>query len=71
VRPPYGVLYALEKLSEIALARNGICSKGPIVLGETRWDGETLSWVCNVDGVLKTFEMVEPMDMLIRASEMV
>jgi hypothetical protein len=71
VRPPWGIMRALEKLSEIALARRGIYPKGPIILGETRWDGETLSWVCNVDGKLKTFDMVEPVDMLIRASEMV
>jgi hypothetical protein len=69
VRPPYVPMMALEKLSEIALARNGIYPKGPIILGETRWDGETLSWVCNVDGLLKTFEMPEPLDMMIRAME--
>lgn len=71
VRPPYVPMMALEKLSEIALVQNGVHPRGPVVLGETRWDGETLSWVCNVDGVLRTFEMVEPLDMLIRAMEMV
>lgn len=71
MRPPYGVLTALERLSEIALVRDGVHPKGPVVLVESAWNGETLSWLCNVDGYAKTFAMVEPIDMLIRALEMV